>query len=105
MYVFESQDIYLFKDKITIKHVEFIPRNTSVLRLKIYSYSLLGIYLLSKIYSESTIQHIGNIGIYIYVGFMINLWKDKKLNVSVTTISFILPLSKALNILISSFLL
>lgn len=72
---------YIFQKNWRIKPIEIIPKNTSAKRLKFYAYMMFTAYLLSKITSESTFTHLGNIGIYIYVGLMINLWRDRQLKI------------------------
>ena len=71
---------YFSRNKWYIKPVEFIPSHTSVLRLKFYAYILLAGYFIGKITGDPTLQQLGTVIIYIYVGFMINLWRDKQLN-------------------------
>ena len=70
---------YIFRGQLKIKPIEFIPAQTSPQRLKFYAYTLVAVYFINRFISDSTLQHIGNVGIYIYVGFMINLWKDKQM--------------------------
>ena len=78
-YIIFYLSYYYFRSNLRTKPIEFIPSGTSLFYLKYYAYILLGIYILSKFVDDSTIYHLGNVGIYIYVGFCINFWKDKLL--------------------------
>lgn len=71
---------YIFKEFLRTKPLEFIPVQTPILHLKYFSYTLLGIYILSMFVDESSIHHLGNVGFYIYIGFNINFWKERLLS-------------------------
>jgi hypothetical protein len=70
---------FYFKRHLFLKPIEFVSPGSSILLLKLYSYFFLLIFIISKFVSESTLFHLGNTGIYIYIGFMIKFWRERNL--------------------------
>ena len=69
---------YIFRFVIRVKPIEFIPQNSRVNIVKIGAYVLLGIYMFKS--QLPAIYHIGYVGIYIFIGVFIYLWKNRMIN-------------------------
>lgn len=69
--------LFFYSNIVKVNGVEFTGKQTNLKVLKYYGYILLLCYFGSAFFTA--IYHIGTVGLFIYIGLFMNLWREKLL--------------------------